>query len=248
MATVDLHVTPSVASAQTAEWLISSLQRVLRLVGGYQGVNELSTDQLDACITTVELVYRKLLIRECTQSLTNNGTIGLEHTRMGLEFMQEFREARERQVIPQMEITGSVGRPRFLVTFEQLESLVESHFTVSQIASILGVSSRTVHRRMAEFGLSVSSQYAEISDEQFVEIIGRIQNNFPTCGNRQMRGHLLALGLRVQQSRIRDAQRRVDPCGSLLRHLSTVNRRTYHVAGPKDLYHIDGNHKLIRFA
>ena len=85
-----------------------------------------------------------------------------------------------------------------------------------------------------------------MTDEQLDEIVLRIQHDFPTCGNRLMHGHLLALGLRVQQYRTRDAQRRVDPNGSLLRQLSTVNRRKYRVAGPRALYHIDGNHKLIR--
>ena len=72
------------------------------------------------------------------------------------------------------------------------------------------------------------------------------ENEFPLCGNRLMRGHLLALGLRVQQQRIRESQRRVDHDGSMMRRLSTVYRRVYRVSGPKALYHIDGNHKLIR--
>ena len=32
-----------------------------------------------------------------------------------------------------------------------------------------------------------------------------------------------------------------------MRRLSTINRRVYQVPGPKSLYHIDGNHKLIRY-
>ena len=43
--------------------------------------------------------------------------------------------------------------------------------------------------------------------------------------------------------------RRVDPGGGvLLRGLEmrVINRRHYHVAGHQCLWHIDGNHKLIR--
>ena len=60
-----------------------------------------------------------------------------------------------------------------------------------------------------------------------------------------MCGHLLARGLRVQQHRVRKIQRKIDPNGP--RRLSTINRRVYQVPGPKSLYHIDENHKLIRY-
>ena len=33
---------------------------------------------------------------------------------------------------------------------------------------------------------------------------------FPTCGNKQMVGHLQSRGVRVTQLRIRESQRRVD--------------------------------------
>ena len=52
----------------------------------------------------------------------------------------------------------------------------------------------------------------------------------------------------VQQVWIRESTRRVDPEGVLLRALTinTVNRRKYQVYAPLALWHIDGNHKLIR--
>ena len=53
----------------------------------------------------------------------------------------------------------------------------------------------------------------------------------------------------MQQTRIRQSMRRVDPEGTLLRPLEmkTICRRKYSVAGPLSLWHIDGNHKFIRF-
>ena len=83
-----------------------------------------------------------------------------------------------------------------------------------------------------------------VSDDQLDEIVAKIQQQFPLCGNRQMLGHLLARGLRVQQIRVREAQRRVDPEGSVMRRLRTINRRSYSIAAPRSLWHIDGNHKL----
>ncbi len=52
-----------------------------------------------------------------------------------------------------------------------------------------------------------------------------IVSEFPMCGNRQMPGHVLARGIRFQQHRIREAQRRVDPAGTVMRRLRTIQRR-----------------------
>ena len=54
-------------------------------------------------------------------------------------------------------------------------------------------------------------------------------------------------GICVQRERVRQAMRRVDPAGVALRSRRAVKRRTYHVKGPNSLWHLDGNHKLIRY-
>ena len=104
---------------------------------------------------------------------------------------------------------------------------------------------RTVRRRMSMYNLSVRSYYSQMSDADLDAIVAEILLHFPTCGNRQMQG--LARGLRVQQYRVREAQRRVDPSGLMMCRLFSINRRTYQVNGPLALWHIDGNHKLIRY-
>ena len=143
---------------------------------------------------------------------------------------------------------ATTGRPRFIISYEQLSFLVSNRFTGPQIADMLGVSLRTVHRRLAEYSLSIRSQYSNLSDTELDCIVQEVHCLFPMCGNSQMQGHLLARGLRVQQARIRESQRRVDPDGCIMRHLSTINRRQYSVPSPRSLYHIDGNHKLIRLS
>ena len=72
---------------------------------------------------------------------------------------------------------------------------------------------------------------------------------FPNCGYRRMRGFLRARGLHIQWSRIQGSMKRVCPEGILMRalQLTTVERRIYNVRSPLSLWHIDGNHKLIRF-
>ena len=99
---------------------------------------------------------------------------------------------------------------------------------------------------MDDYDLSIRAQYSALSDSELEAIVTEIQSQFPMCGNRQMQGHLLARGHRVQQIRIREAQRRVDPQGTIIRHLHVLNRREFSVPSPRSLYHIDGNHKLIR--
>ena len=48
------------------------------------------------------------------------------------------------------------GRPSYNISEEQLSFLLEKGFQVKDISAILGVSSRTVDRRMSAFGLSMS--------------------------------------------------------------------------------------------
>ena len=55
----------------------------------------------------------------------------------------------------------SVGRPKFVIPHTQLLYLIENRFTIAQIAKMLGVSERTIYRRMADFGYSVSEQYSD---------------------------------------------------------------------------------------
>lgn len=99
---------------------------------------------------------------------------------------------------------------------------------------------------MNEYDLSIRAQYSALSDSELDAVVVEIQSQFPMCGNRQMQGHLLSRGHRVQQTRVLEAQRRVDPRGTIIRHLHALNRREYSVPSPRSLYHIDGNHKLIR--
>ena len=153
---------------------------------------------------------------------------------MALNVLREAMDTARRVLSayrPQAETSGTAGRRDFCTSRPSRKTVLP--------CSNIGLSPRTVHRR-------ISSQYAEVTDEYLEVVMSSIQKEYPWCGNRQMCGHLLARGLRVQQHRVRKIQRKIDPNGSIMRHLSTINRREYQVPGPKYLYHIDGNHKLIR--
>ena len=63
-----------------------------------------------------------------------------------------------------------------------------------------------------------------------------------------MQGHLIARGYKIQQTCLRESQRRIDPVGTALCRLNVIHRRLYSVPSPLSSYHIDGHHKLIRYA
>ena len=74
------------------------------------------------------------------------------------------------------------------------------------MANIIGVSVRTIHRRLSQNGISISAQYANLTNDELDEIVGRIQKDHPMCGNRQMQGHLFSIGLRIQQIQLNHHQ------------------------------------------
>ena len=59
-------------------------------------------------------------------------------------------------------------------------------------------------------------------------------------------GHVCSKGLRIQWERVRQSLLRTDPSGVHQRRRESIRRRVYRVSGPLALWHIDGNHKLIR--
>ncbi|XP_042626097.1 uncharacterized protein LOC109068500 isoform X1 [Cyprinus carpio] len=144
---------------------------------------------------------------------------------------------------------GPVGRPRMVLSLEYISSLLDLNLSVPCIAALLGVSRRTVHRRMAESDLSVRELYSTLTDEELDQCVIDIKSRQPHSGYRMVKGLLQAQGLRVQYERVRASMHRVDTIGVISRitNLGCIVRRTYSVPSPQSLMHIDTNHKLIRY-
>jgi len=232
-----------------ADWCARTLHRIVSDLSTYVDGRQIGQDLLDTYHLQLELVYRELVAAELLEEPVS---VPLECVRGALALVRDALESDS----PYPGLSGyraptvhegTSGSPRFDIPRNMLACLLEIRFTVPQMAHILGVSVRAVRRRMSEYVLNVRAFYSALTDDRLDTIVGEIQAQFPTCGNRQMQGHLLARGIRVQQRRIRESQRRVDPEGSVLRRLRTINRRSYQVNGPLALWHIDGNHKLIRY-
>lgn len=62
-----------------------------------------------------------------------------------------------------------------------------------------------------------------------------------------MVGSLRSKGFTVQRDRVAGSLRRVDPIGSSNRKKHALKRRVYFAPGPNAVWHMDGNHKLIRY-
>ena len=159
-------------------------------------------ETLDALICGLERVYRELVAYEMLVGTTLEEAEAIESVRMAVNILRN--EAENLDIIAAPSV---LGRPRIPIGCDTLESLIESNFTTPQIAYMLGVSLSTVRRRMDLYGLSVQAMYAALSDEELDKVVCEISQCFPMCGSKQMTGHLLARGLRVQQARIREALR-----------------------------------------
>lgn len=69
--------------------------------------------------------------------------------------------------------------------------MLENNFEISDIATLLLVSERTIYRRMALFGPS-KSYFSKINENDLEEQVGKILNKFPLCGVNMLRHILLS--------------------------------------------------------
>lgn len=69
---------------------------------------------------------------------------------------------------------------------------------------------------------------------------------FPSCGEIMLRQMLILKGVRIQRWRLRFIYR-MDDQGVQDRRTGRLHRRVYDVPGPNYLWHIDTNHKLVRW-
>ena len=136
---------------------------------------------------------------------------------------------------------AQAGRPPLPVSKEQLVFLRSLKFTWADISAILGPSVKTLQRRAKEWNILT---YSQISNTELDAIVLDLTGQFPNVGEAMLTGHLLSLNIHIQREKLRQSIHRVRGHS----HLPTrIYRRTYSVPGPNYLWHIDGNHKLIRY-
>jgi len=140
-----------------------------------------------------------------------------------------------------------LGPSSICIRESELRNLLELRFTQVEIAKLFGCSARTVRRRILEYGLQEVIRFSDLSDEALDEEVTKFVLHFPCAGQKTLAGYLQSQGLHIQRWRIRDSLLRVDPWGVQQRTRNILHCRQYRVKGPNSLWHIDGNHKLIRW-
>ena len=96
---------------------------------------------------------------------------------------------------------GLQGRPRVVVTQQQLQTLHElCGFRWNDVAETLGVSDRTLQRRRHENGMRVEGrEFSSLSDAELDEIVRNIHAVTPEAGLLMVQGSLRQQGLMVQR-------------------------------------------------
>ena len=98
----------------------------------------------------------------------------------------------------------------------------------------------------SEYGLT-DHEFTDISNVELQTCIERIVHTMPDAEQNMVKGILRGEGIHVSVTRIRECISEVNPINTTLRWATPISRREYNVASPNSLWHIDGNHKLIRY-
>ncbi len=126
---------------------------------------------------------------------------------------------------------GSRGRPKYIISREQLLFLHELRLTWTKIATMYGVSRRTMYNIRSELGLTQIEcpRFSTISNGELVSIVSEIKCDFPDIGQTMLKGILDSRGIYVPTTRLRDCLSEVDPVNTALRWTLPISRRVYSV-------------------
>ena len=78
-------------------------------------------------------------------------------------------------IYPDVNNEGLVGRPKFEISRDQLQYLVDYDLKISDISEGLRVSRSTIKRRLREYGISISERKTDILDSELDFIVRNIQ-------------------------------------------------------------------------
>ena len=147
---------------------------------------------------------------------------------------------------PEHFMIAGPGRPKYKIDEDVLLNLRSIGFKWNEIAQLLLVSRLTIWHRVRELNIVTTTGFSDIEDDLLDNILRDFMNSQGILvGYSMVQGHLRNMGIKVQRDRIRASIKCVDPRNSHLRWATVVSRRSYSVAGPNSLSHIDGHHSLI---
>ena len=140
------------------------------------------------------------------------------------------------------------GRPKVVIEQQKIEFLRELRFSWTQIAAIFGVCRRTLYSIRSEQGIMGDEyNFTHISDQELRDHIQSLKKDMPEIGYNMMKGVLRSQGIHVTIPRIQQCISEIDPINTALRWAAPTSRRHYSVPYSNFIWHLDGNHKLVRF-
>lgn len=96
------------------------------------------------------------------------------YTERGME-LEDSLVSHENASIPVTILrSGARGRPFMFISKDQIEALLDFGYTYTRIATMFGISERTLLRRRIEWGLPSGRYLSEISDDDLDDSIRRI--------------------------------------------------------------------------
>ena len=223
------------SSPEFAEHVVERLDIVVRALST---MNELLEEQEDEDLVVVQGVIQDITV--CCQSLRLVWQSFID------SIDDELTSAPLGEGYHVPRVIDGCGRPRAVISQEQLLYLRSLNFSWTNIADILGVSRATIFRRRRELGLQESDIMRPMDDVELRMFVGQVREEFPNIGESLVIARLHSVGYHVPRARVRSAIRITDPINTALRWrgISTI-RRPYSVAGPNSLWHI-GNTRFIQ--
>lgn len=144
------------------------------------------------------------------------------------------------------ELTRRAGRPKLTIPKDQLEHLIKLKIPIATIAKQFDVCRGIIYKAIQEYGINYN-KFSEASLPEVEEAVATIKQMHPDAGEVMVMGHLASKGMHFQRNKVRKAIHTVDPDGVRERSHRPIKRRVYSVPCPNYLWHIVGNHKLVRW-
>lgn len=174
-------------------------------------------DLLDSTTLRMELLYSHLIrihdVGQCPSIVTDEV---MDCARRLCQCLCQIHDETENDYAgyqAPLQAPSGCGRPSYIVGRGQLVYFIEHGFIAQQMFNMLGVSLSTIRRRMNEYGLSIQQTYSAINNDELNHLVRQCLSAFPNAGYRMVGGWLHQNGHRVQETRVRQSLREVDPVG-----------------------------------
>ena len=109
-------------------------------------------------------------------------------------------------------------------------ALKKLNYSWTKVAHLLGISCKTLYRRLEEFGISES--FTEISSSDLDQLVQEIKAERPNSGKVMLKGYLLERGVKISRATLRSAIHWVDHANTVSRKSIVIKRRVYNVSHP----------------